>query len=236
MEFTQSEILARLKSGLKNGDSRIEGSFSMDNLQAVSEELARIAQMQVQPLWNEMEKNIAETITAGNERYYEFLAMQTEDADGQKLVGNARAHGVRDGSGLINISIITPETEVPPAGTVQLVTDYINEQRLVGAKPVVSVGKMIEVTVSGTVQLQEGADITVIRSQVQSDIREYLRELSMSDEETTTLNYYRVGIIISAIAGVSEVTDYRVNDGMESITADFSQFFSLKGLVLNVSS
>lgn len=40
MEFTATEILARLKMGLKNEDTRIEGSFSMDNLQAVAEELA----------------------------------------------------------------------------------------------------------------------------------------------------------------------------------------------------
>ena len=41
LEWSASDILARLKAGLKNEDTRIEGSFSMDNMQAVSEELAR---------------------------------------------------------------------------------------------------------------------------------------------------------------------------------------------------
>lgn len=236
MDFTQAEILARLKLGLKNEDNRIEGSFSMDNLQAVSEELARIASMQIRPLWDTMEKNISETITAGNERYYEYLAKQTTGADGQKVVGNARAHGVRDGSGTVNISIITPESTAPSADTLKLVTEYINTQRFVGALPVVAAGEMLAVTVSGVVQLQEGADIETIRLQAQADLREYLRELSMSDEDTTVLNYYRVGIIISAIAGVTDVVNYTVNDGKNSLTATFSQFFTLKGLVLNVSA
>ena len=40
MEWTASEILEELKKNLRNEDSRIEGSFTMDNLQAVSEVLA----------------------------------------------------------------------------------------------------------------------------------------------------------------------------------------------------
>ena len=43
--FTADGILARMKGSLKNEDSRIEGSFTMDNLQAVSEELARFNAM-----------------------------------------------------------------------------------------------------------------------------------------------------------------------------------------------
>ena len=45
MDFTADGILARMKGSLKNEDSRIEGSFTMDNLQAVSEELARFNAM-----------------------------------------------------------------------------------------------------------------------------------------------------------------------------------------------
>lgn len=51
LEWSASDILARLKAGLKNEDTRIEGSFSMDNMQAVSEELARYNSMLIKPLW-----------------------------------------------------------------------------------------------------------------------------------------------------------------------------------------
>ena len=55
MEWTAADILARLKEGLKNEDTRIEGSFTMDNLQAVAEELARYGSMLIQPLWDEID-------------------------------------------------------------------------------------------------------------------------------------------------------------------------------------
>lgn len=35
MDFSAEGILARLKGELKNGDTHMEGSFTMDNLQAV---------------------------------------------------------------------------------------------------------------------------------------------------------------------------------------------------------
>ena len=54
MDFTADGILARMKGSLKNEDSRIEGSFTMDNLQAVSEELARFNAMLIAPLQDEL--------------------------------------------------------------------------------------------------------------------------------------------------------------------------------------
>ncbi len=53
MDFTADGILARMKGSLKNEDSRIEGSFTMDK-QAVSEELARFNAMLIAPLQDEL--------------------------------------------------------------------------------------------------------------------------------------------------------------------------------------
>lgn len=50
MEFTSDAILKRMMDCLKNPVSKIEGSFTMDNLQAVSQELARIFMMEIQPI------------------------------------------------------------------------------------------------------------------------------------------------------------------------------------------
>ena len=36
MDFSAEGILARMKAALKNEDTKMEGSFSMDNLQAVA--------------------------------------------------------------------------------------------------------------------------------------------------------------------------------------------------------
>lgn len=52
MDFSTEGILAKMKADLKNEDTKIEGSFSMDNLQAVAEELARLNAMRIVPLMN----------------------------------------------------------------------------------------------------------------------------------------------------------------------------------------
>lgn len=97
MEWTAAEILEEMKQNLENEASRIEGSFTMDNLQAVSEVLAMYNGMLIRPLWDEIDKQIERVVTSGNENHYVFWAKQVEDSSGKKVVGNARAYGVRDG-------------------------------------------------------------------------------------------------------------------------------------------
>ena len=70
MDFTADGILARMKGSLKNEDSRIEGSFTMDNLQAVSEELARFNAMLIAPLQDELAAQGSDMGTSGNEKHY----------------------------------------------------------------------------------------------------------------------------------------------------------------------
>ena len=235
MEWTAAEILARLKAGLKNEDSRIEGSFTMDNLQAVAEELARYGSMLIQPMWDEMDLRIDEVITSGNENHYVFWAKQVEDETGTKVVGNARAYGVRDGSGTVYLALISPEAAAPTEDVVELVEAYIQTQRPVGAKPVISAAEALEVTINGVIELQEGADIEAIRTQAHADVKAYLAEPALDGRADTALNYYRVGMIIGAIDGVKEIISYTVNGGEESLNASYSQFFDLKGLTLNAS-
>ena len=235
MEWTSAEILARLKAGLKNEDSQIEGSFTMDNLQAVAEELARYGSMLIQPMWDEMDLRIDEVITSGNENHYVFWAKQVEDENGTKVVGNARAYGVRDGSGTVYLALISPDATAPTEDVVELVAAYIKTQRPVGAKPVVSAAEALEVTINGVIELQESADIEAIRTQAQADVKAYLAETALDGRADTVLNYYRVGMIIGAIEGVKEIISYTVNGGEESLNASYSQFFDLKGLTLNAS-
>lgn len=234
MEFTAAEILARMKAGLKNNDTRIEGSFSMDNLQAVAEELARYNSMLIKPLWDEIDLKIEEVVTSGNENHYVFWAKQVKDTAGNRIIGNARAYGVRDGSGVVYLSLITPEATAPTAEEVKLVEEYIQAQRPVGARPVIRAAEVIGITISGTIQLAEGADVEAIRLQARNDITKYLADVAFGNGDVS-LNYHRIGIILGAIQGVKEIIDYTVNGREDSISAFFNQIFVLKGLTLNDS-
>lgn len=50
MDFSASAVLKRMRDSLQNPVNKIEGGFSMDNLQAVAEEMARMDAMEVQPI------------------------------------------------------------------------------------------------------------------------------------------------------------------------------------------
>ena len=50
MDFSATAVLQRMRDSLKNPANKMEGGFCMDNLQAVSEEMARMDMMEVQPI------------------------------------------------------------------------------------------------------------------------------------------------------------------------------------------
>lgn len=62
MEFSFAAIRDRIKEHLQNAASRTEGSFSMDNIQAVSQELARIMTLEVLPIPDHVLLDTAEGI------------------------------------------------------------------------------------------------------------------------------------------------------------------------------
>ena len=62
MNFSFESIRDRIKEQLKNPVNKIEGSFSMDNIQAVSQELARIVAMEVLPIPDDVLLDTAEGI------------------------------------------------------------------------------------------------------------------------------------------------------------------------------
>jgi len=232
MQFTAENILERMKTELKNTDSRIEGNFSMDNLQAVAEELARFNAMLIVPLQDEIENKKDELYTSGNERHYEQWAKEVIDGDGNKVIANARAHGVRDGSGIVYLALISVAAGAPTDEEVELVKQYIEIRRPVGAKPIITAAEGVDITIRGAVSLKESYDINIVKSIAAVKIREYFAENAFQKSQAA-LNYYRIGIILGNIEGVRDVLDYTINDARDSIPADYDEYFTLEELVLD---
>lgn len=120
MDFTTDGILSRMKEALKNEDTKIEGSFTMDNLQAVSEELARFNAMRIVPLMNTLSDKEDDMGTSGNPKHYVRWAKEATDADGNVIAGNAKVETPRDGSGFVSIAIITTDAKIPSAEQMRL--------------------------------------------------------------------------------------------------------------------
>lgn len=232
MDFSTEGILDRMKFELKNEDSHVEGSFTMDNLQAVSEELARFYAMLITPLKVEIANKKAEVATSGNERHYVQWAKEVKDEYGNSVVANARAYGVRDGSGVVYLALISPSANAPNEEAVRLVEEYILMQRPVGAKPIITASQAVSITIHCNIEVKEGFSIDSIKIIAVKRLQEYFSEIAFKNI-SSGLNYYRVGTIISSIDGINEVLDYTVNVNKESIQTEYDKYFTLEGMILN---
>lgn len=194
MDFSAEGILARMRSDLKNEDTRIEGSFSMDNLQAVSEELARLNAMRIVPLMAILTDKEDDMATSGNERHYVQWAKEARDTEGKVIVGNAKVDAPRDGTGFVSIAILTTNANPPTDEQIRIVQEYINSMRPVGADPVVSAAEKVSVCISCSVKKDAGYTDETIIQQIRSKIKAYFTDIAFQSG-MASLNYYKITLI-----------------------------------------
>ncbi len=233
MDFSAEGILARMKASLKNEDTKMEGSFSMDNLQAVSEEIARFNAMRIIPLMNTLTDKEDDMGTSGNERHYVRWAKEATDADGKVIVGNAKIDTPRDGTGLVSIAVLTVDAKSPTEEQIRLVQEYINNVRPVGAEPVVMAAESIPVVILCDIVKLSGYTDETVKAQIRSSLENYITQAAFQSG-VISLNYYKISNIISGVDGVREVENLRINGTQDSVTAEYDKFFELEELILNV--
>lgn len=234
MDFSAEGILARMKADLKNEDTKMEGSFSMDNLQAVAEEVARLNAMRIVPLLNALADREDDMGTSGNEKHYIKWAKEAVDAEGKRIVGNAKVNKVRDGTGLVSIAILTEDAQPPTEGQIRIVQEYIDGKRPVGACPIVSAAEGIDIRVVCTVKKAAGYANETVSQGIKRRLQLHFTE-SAFQTGVLVLNYYQLGNIISATEGVAELDCLTVNGKQESIMADYNRYFTLKEAIVNVT-
>lgn len=234
MDFSAEGILERMKSALKSEDTKVEGSFSMDNLQAVSEELARFHATRIVPLMNELTDREEDMGTSGNEKHYARWAKEAVDADGNRIVGNAKVNSARDGSGVVNIAILTTEARTPSEEQIREVQTYIDSNRPVGAEPVIIAAEGVDVTIKCTIKVSEAYSKEAVESYIHKNLQTYFTTIAFATG-TITLNYYTIcGIVSDKTDGVLSLESLTVNEKMESIIAAYNRFFVLKEVVVDV--
>lgn len=232
MDFSAEGILARLKASLKNEDTRLEGSFSMDNLQAVSEELARLDSVRIIPLINMLTDKEDDMGTSGNEKHYVRWAKEATDAGGKRIVGAAKVYAPRDGTGAVSIAVLTEEAKAPTEEQIACIQEYINSQRPVGAEPVVSAAESIAVTVSCSVRCLPGYAAETVQENIRKGLQSYLTTIAF--DNVVELNYYTVsGLISDKTAGVAGLKELKINGKQESVTAEYNRYFALEEVVVD---
>lgn len=234
MDFSAEGILERMKTSLKNEDTKMEGSFSMDNLQAVSEELARFDSMRIIPLMNTLTDKEDDMGTSGNERHYVRWAKEATDETGNVIVGNAKVDTPRDGTGLVSVAILTVDAKPPTEEQIRIIQEYINSMRPVGANPLVSAAESIQVLIVCSIVKMSGYTEETVKAQIRSAVENYFTQIAFQSG-TASLNYYKISNIISGVDGVKEVGNLKVNGAQDSIIAEYNKYFALQELIVNVT-
>ncbi len=228
MEFDAVSVCQRMRDDLKNPTNKLEGGFCMDNLQAVSEEVARLYYQTIVPLKAKIAENKEELVTSGNENHYVYWAKQVPG------VGNARSYAVRDGSGSVYVAVVTDQAGTPGQELLDAVAAHIAECRPVGAGPIIVAATSIPVTVAGSVVLKTGYTIEEVTEVFRQRLAAHLLEIAFSKSDPN-LSYHKVGNLLFAVDGVADVPDYTINGGRESIAGEFDQYFSLQEVSLSAS-
>ena len=204
MDFTTDGILSRMKEALKNEDTKIEGSFTMDNLQAVSEELARFNAMRIVPLMNTLSDKEDDMGTSGNPKHYVRWAKEATDADGNVIAGNAKVETPRDGSGFVSIAIITTDAKIPSAEQIRIVQEYIDGKRPVGADPVVSAAEGLEISIVCSFRKEPGYTDETVKQQIKNNVEAYFLQIAFQSG-LASLNYYTISNIVDGTDGGKEL-------------------------------
>lgn len=225
MDFDAASVCARMRADLKNPANQLEGGFCMDNLQAVAEEIARLYYENLVPLKIKIAEAQEELISSGNERHYVYWAKKVPG------VGNARAVGVRDGSGEVMVAVVTQDAQSPDTALLSQVAAYIEEQRPVGAKPIIVAASKVEITIAGEVSLLAGYDAEEICEAFKQRLNAYFLDIAFS-KRNPNLSYHKIGNILFDVEGVSDVLGYVVNGGTDSISGSYDQFFALQEVTL----
>lgn len=259
MDFSYEAILRRIVAALQNPVSQIEGGFSMDNAQAVAQELARLVAMEVQLIPDRVLLDTAEgeyldrkgldyneqRLEGESDTAYRARILQkirTPLTSGNRNhyiywakkvsgVGDAKCLPLWNGPGTVKVIVLSDTMEVPTEATLQTVAAYIEEQRPVGAAVTVVAAVSVPITISVTLSLQPGCGLEDARVAIERDIRDYLESITF--QENAQLSYYRIGDRIFNAPGVADIASYTVNGGTASIPAAVGEFFRLQEVTVH---
>lgn len=165
-------------------------------------------------------------IASGNANSYVFWAKQVSG------VGNARCIPLWNGEGTVKVVVLSSDGIAPDDKIIENVAAYIETQRPIGAKVTVSKAEARDVRIDATIKISSGYKLADVQTEADRIIRKYLTGIAY-EEDSKILSYFKVSDLIFNVGGVSDVLDYTINGGKNSVNAGASEFFYLSEIKLH---
>lgn len=263
MMFSQNEIYERIKAALSNEVNRIEGSFSMDNISAVSGELAKLYSMEIATIvdqysldtargeyldrkgvdFNEKRNSPDEADELYRARILEKISRPITSGNENHYiywakqvanVGEARCISLWDGAGTVKVVILSDTSDVPDEATLQAVKAHIEANRPVGASVTVVAATPFNLSINATLKLHPEADLVMVQESIKTVVKDYLN--SAANLNKSYLGYHKIGDLLFNVSDVVDVIGYTINGGAAPLYAKADEFFKVEGVTINGSA
>ncbi len=260
MGRTYEDIKKRMKDNLKNASSKVEGTFAMDNINAVAVELARFENEEIDTIYDDlmldsatgrhldlkakedgMIRKSGESDEDFRDRIYDKVRnpISSGNKNHYKFLSK-QVEGVRDakvlplanGNGTVKVVLLSDDYDSVNEEVVDSVIRKIAEHRIIGADVEVVSTKIRDITLDITLEFE--GDISFIKEKIKRGVSEYIKTIPFTSKNKV-LSYYKIGDIIFSIDGVNDILSYSINGKKESIRAEVDEFFKISEVVIGGS-
>lgn len=147
--------------------------------------------------------------TSGNKYHYESWALESSSG-----VGAAKCIPRWNGPGTVKVLIINIKRGVADDTLIKTVTDYIEDERPVGATVTVESATPLPINVNVTLSLQKGYKASDVKETIESEINSYLQDIAF---EKDYVSLAHIGRSILGINGIIDYENLTINNGTVNI-------------------
>ena len=149
--------------------------------------------------------------TSGNSYHYKKWALEVNG------VGDAKIFPLWDGAGTVKVVIVDSEKQPANEELIKNVTDYIEENRPIGALVTVSSGIQKTINVNATLVISDGYSLQTVIDNFKNSLTQYFKDIAFN---TTYISYAKIGTILLSTDGVLDYSDLTINETSANIALE----------------
>ena len=160
--------------------------------------------------------------TSGNAYHYQQWAQEVAG------VGAAKVFPLDKGPGTVTVLVVNDDKEID-AGLPDVVADYLERVRPIGATVSVESPEALAVDVSARVLLDGSRTLEEVRAAYEGAVDAFLKEMVF---ETYRVSYAKLGSLLLDIAGVEDFDGFLLNSGSGNVVIGEKEIAVLGGISL----
>lgn len=177
----------------------LAGVVTVTNTESLS---GGIAEETDEELYERYLEKVQTPSTSGNKYHYIAWAKSVPG------ISDAKVYPLWNGPGTVRVVVINTQKRTPSQSVLEAVTDYINEQRPVGAEVTVEGVTEVPINVNVSLTLREGTDLETARLSIMKQIESYITSIAFDND---TVRYTAIGNAILDGDGVIDYANLTIN-------------------------